>query len=84
MSSLAFSVFSGTGFSWPGSGNGFGTSTILTAGFSSGSRFAALKAGLSRIGISGTLTRVAQALSTMASVAANAARRVGLISALLT
>ena len=67
----------------PASGNGFGTSTILTGGFSSGSRFAALNTGLSRMGISGTLTRVAQALSTSASVVAMAARREALIWALL-
>ena len=57
----SFSFFSGTGFSCPGSGSGFGTSTILTGGFGSGSRLAALNAGLSRIGISGTRTVVAQA-----------------------
>ena len=45
---------SAAGFSWPGSGNGFGTSTYSTGGFGSGSRLAALKAGLSRMGISGT------------------------------
>ena len=62
------SFFSGTGFSWPGSGSGFGTSTILTGGFSSASRFAALNGMLSsRIGISGTLTRVAQAATASTS-----------------
>jgi hypothetical protein len=69
-SSLVFSFFSGTGFSCPGSGSGFGTSTILTGGFGSGSRLAALKEEPSRIGISGTRTVVAQAatLSVIATV----------------
>ena len=66
-SSLVFSFFSGTGFSCPGSGSGFGTSTILTGGFGSGSRLAALKAALSRIGISGTRTVVAQAATVSAT-----------------
>jgi hypothetical protein len=48
------------------SGSGFGTSTILTEGFGSASRTASLNGIPSRIGISGTLTVVAQAATVRA------------------
>src|SRR5690349_12064159 len=82
LSSLDFSAAFGTGFNCPGRGRGLGTSTYWTAGFGSASRLAALKAGLSRIGISGTCTRVAHAPTANASTEADAIQRERFISAL--